>query len=126
MEEAIVAIVTILSNIVLNVISDDVSNGKMNIVEKIKFFLFKRKTKNWLQTFCKGKDGTVLTSGRFQTYLDYYKPIKKIYEHVVECDGVFGRKDEFIRNLIEEAKNSCGNNGYKITVMDESIIKELR
>ena len=64
-------IATILSDMVLNLISDDVVNKKANIRERLDFYFFKKRVNNWLTDFCRKNDGTILTSGKFETY-DYF------------------------------------------------------
>lgn len=118
-------IITTLSNIILNVFSDDVSEKKQSVMEKVKLFFFEKRIKRRMTSFCQGKDGTVLTSGRFETFLKYHKPIEKIYAYILDCGGDSIATKTFINQLLEETKNSYNDGTHKITVLDEAIIKEF-
>lgn len=117
-------IATILSDMVLNLISDDVVNKKANIRERLDFYFFKKRVNNWLTDFCRKNDGTILTSGKFETYLKYHNPIEKIYEYVIQCNNECVTKDDLIDSLIEELKNSYDDT-HTIAVTDELIIKSM-
>ena len=91
-------IVTAISDIVIGLITESVSDGKMTIKENIKSWSFKKKIKKWLREFIKKNDGTILTSGKFEDFLKYYKPIEKIYEHLLQSNGDITTKEELINN----------------------------
>lgn len=93
-------IVTAISDIVIGLITESVSDGKMTIKENIKFWSFKKKIKKWLREFIKKNDGTILTSGKFEDFLKYYKPIEKIYEHLLQSNGDITTKEELINGLV--------------------------
>lgn len=118
-------VIAMLSNVVINVISNDVSDEKMNIIEKIDVCFFKTKIKKRINGFCKGKDGSVLTSGQFQIFIKYHNPFERIYEHIMGCNTDGLSKDELIKKLVEETKSTCNNSEFRISVCDESILKEL-
>jgi hypothetical protein len=42
-------------------LSSDVSVGKSHLLDKWKFYRFKRKNQKWIHSFCINHDGTILT-----------------------------------------------------------------
>lgn len=118
-------IVTAISDIVIGLITESVSDGKMTIKENIKFWSFKKKIKKWLRQFIKKNDGTILTSGKFEDFLKYYKPIEKIYEHLLQSNGDITTKEELINGLVGQLKVFFNDDEGGISVLDESVVREL-
>lgn len=118
-------IVTAISDIVIGLITESVSDGKMTIKENIKFWSFKKKIKKWLREFIKKNDGTILTSGKFEDFLKYYKPIEKIYEHLLQSNGDITTKEELINGLVGQLKVFFNDDEREINVIDESVVREL-
>ena len=118
-------IVTAISDIVIGLITESVSDGKMTIKENIKFWSFKKKTKKWLREFIKKNDGTILTSGNFEDFLKYYKPIEKIYEHLLQSNGDITTKEELMDGLVGQLKVFFNDDEREINVLDESVVREL-
>lgn len=118
-------IVTAISDIVIGLITESVSDGKMTIKENIKFWSFKKKIKKWLREFIKKNDGTILTSGKFEDFLKYYKPIEKIYEHLLQSNGDITTKEELINGLVGQLKVFFNDDEREINVLDESVVREL-
>lgn len=111
-------IVTAISDIVIGLITESVSDGKMTIKENIKFWSFKKKIKKWLREFIKKNDGTILTSGKFEDFLKYYKPIEKIYEHLLQSNGDITTKEELINGLVGQLKVFFNDDEGRISVLD--------
>ena len=118
-------IVTAISDIVIGLITESVSDGKMTIKENIKFWSFKKKIKKWLREFIKKNDGTILTSGKFEDFLKYYKPIEKIYEHLLQSNGDITTKEELINGLVGQLKVFFNDDEREINVIGESVVREL-
>lgn len=118
-------IVTAISDIVIGLITESVSDGKMTIKENIKFWSFKKKIKKWLREFIKKNDGTILTSGKFEDFLKYYKLIEKIYEHLLQSNGDITTKEELINGLVGQLKVFFNDDEREINVIDESVVREL-
>lgn len=118
-------IVTAISDIVIGLITESVSDGKMTIKENIKSWSFKKKIKKWLREFIKKNDGTILTSGKFEDFLKYYKPIEKIYEHLLQSNGDITTKEELINGLVGQLKVFFNDDEGGISVLDESVVREL-
>ena len=118
-------IVTAISDIVIGLITESVSDGKMTIKENIKFWSFKKKIKKWLREFIKKNDGTILTSGKFEDFLKYYKPIEKIYEHLLQSNGDITTKEELINGLVGQLKVFFNDDEREINVIDESVVRDL-
>ena len=118
-------IVTAISDIVIGLITESVSDGKMTIKENIKSWSFKKKIKKWLREFIKKNDGTILTSGKFEDFLKYYKPIEKIYEHLLQSNGDITTKEELINGLVGQLKVFFNDDEREINVIDESVVREL-
>ena len=109
-------IVTAVSDIVIGLITESVSDGKMTIKENIKFWSFKKKIKKWLREFIKKNDGTILTSGKFEDFLKYYKLIEKIYEHLLQSNGDITTKEELINGLVGQLKVFFNDDEREINV----------
>ena len=118
-------IVTAVSDIVIGLITESVSDGKMTIKENIKFWSFKKKIKKWLREFIKKNDGTILTSGKFEDFLKYYKLIEKIYEHLLQSNGDITTKEELINGLVGQLKVFFNDDEREINVIGESVVREL-
>lgn len=118
-------IVTAIFDIVIGLITERVSDGKMTIKENIKFQSFKKKIKKWLREFIRKKDGTILTYGKFEDFLKYYKPIEKIYEHLLQSNGDITTKEEFINGLVGQLKVFFNDDERGINVLDELVVREL-
>ena len=118
-------IASILLNALVNVISNDISNGKTGIIERYNFSNFKRKNKKWIDDFCKKNDGTILCSGRFELYLTYQHPINKIFNYVLNPSRDGLGDDIFINQMVKEAKEYLTSGNGNLSVQDESVIKEL-
>ena len=116
-------IVTAISDIVIGLITESVSDGKMTIKENIKFWSFKKKIKKWLREFIKKNDGTILTSGKFEDFLKYYKPIEKIYEHLLQSNGDITTKEELINGLVGQLKVFFNDDEREINVIDVMVRK---
>lgn len=116
-------IVTAISDIVIGLITESVSDGKMTIKENIKFWSFKKKIKKWLREFIKKNDGTILTSGKFEDFLKYYKPIEKIYEHLLQSNGDITTKEELINGLVGQLKVFFNDDEGGISVLDGLLIE---
>lgn len=118
-------IASTLLSILINVISSNISNSKTGIVERYRFFRFKKITKKWVVDFCTKHDGTILTSGKFETYLTYQHPINKIFEYVLNSDRDGLGDATFRKQITEKTKEFLLNEYCSISVQDEVIIKEL-
>lgn len=104
------------------------------------FWSFKKKIKKWLRQFIKKNDGTILTSGKFEDFLKYYKPIEKIYEHLLQSNGdittMIALKDDriternrtlayFKDNSILRYRDFVEDIGHKYVVQEHEIKKSM-
>lgn len=118
-------IASTLLNVLVNVISSDISNGKTGIIERYNFFRFKKKNKKWIDDFCKKHDETILCSGKFEMYLTYQHPTKKIFDYVLNPSRDGLGDDTFINQIVKEAREYLISENSSLSVQDESVIKEL-
>lgn len=118
-------IASTILNVLVNVISSDISNGKTGIIGRYNFFKFKRKNKKWIDNFCKKHDGTVLCSGKFEMYLTYQHPINKTFDYVLNPSRNGLGDDTFINQMVKEAREYLTNGNSSLSVQDESVIKEI-
>lgn len=114
-----------LLNVLVNVISSDISNGKTGIIERYNFFRFKKKNKKWIDDFCKKHDETILCSGKFEMYLTYQHPTNKIFDYVLNPSRDGLGDDTFINKMVEDAREYLTSGSGGLSVQDESVIKEL-
>ena len=57
--------------------------------------------------------------------MKYYKPIEKIYEHLLQSNGDITTKEELINGLVGQLKVFFNDDEGGISVLDESVVREL-
>lgn len=57
--------------------------------------------------------------------MKYYKPIEKIYEHLLQSNGDITTKEELINGLVGQLKVFFNDDEREINVIDESVVREL-
>lgn len=118
-------IVSTISNILINVVSTDISDSKVNLIERFRLYRFRREVKKWLEKFCLENDGSILTNGQFVKYLRYHKPVEKINDYILGRGSDLAGENEYIGSLVRDTKDILGNENINISITDEIIIKEL-
>ena len=118
-------IVSNISNILINVVSTDISGSKVNLIEKFRLYRFGREVKKWLEKFSLENDGTILTTGHFITYLRYHKPVEKIHDYILNCGSSLEGENEYIGGLVKDTKDILRNENINLSITDEIVIKEL-
>ena len=84
-------IITTITSIIINVISNDVGVSKTKIMERLRFKRFCRKMHKWVREYVQKNDGTILTTSAFMNYYTYQKPVERILNYLYEpsCKGAF-------------------------------------
>lgn len=57
--------------------------------------------------------------------MKYYKPIEKIYEHLLQSNGDITTKEELINGLVGQLKVFFNDDEREINVIGESVVREL-
>lgn len=118
-------IVSTISSIVINIVSNDLDSKKRSIIDDFRFRKFKKSNKKWLEQFCLGNDGTVVLSDAFAAYLKYHRPIEKIHEFVLQMEQANQTEDEFVKSLVKECKTYVIASNRKCDIWDEGVLKDL-
>lgn len=119
------AVVGTISNIIINIISNDLDYIKGNLILYIKIKLYKRKTKKWIEEFIKQNDETFLTNSTFERFLKYHQPIEKIHDYVFELSSSDLDKNAFIAECVKECKEHFTINKKEFLPKDERLLKEF-
>ena len=113
-----------ISNIVINIISNDLDSYKNNFFLSIKIRLHFRKTKKWINNFLKQHDETFFTSNVFERYLKYQKPINKLHDFIFVPEYTLN-ENEFILECVQECKLYFKENNYFFGPRDESLLTDF-
>ena len=97
-----------VASIVINVISNDVFQGKENIVVKLRIFFFRQNLSKEIQNYINNHDGSALTTGTFENFMERYHIAERIFSHVAGNSESITKK-AFLEKLIIIFNNS----GYK-------------
>jgi hypothetical protein len=114
-----------LSNIIINVISGDISNGRDRISDKISFWRFKRQISKWIKLFINQHDGTILIQGCFHDYLKYYNPIERIYNYISKPNIQEVCKEEFLSMLSDLCIEKIKKDGFAVPALEEKLPKKM-
>lgn len=98
-------IADIVSSLLLNIISNDLYQGKENIFRKCELYFFRNKFLRDLRKYINCHDGSALTTGSFEQYLDKYCVVEKIFAHVLG-DGKSIAKLDYLKGLVSIFENS--------------------
>ncbi len=118
-------IIEVISNIVINIISNDLDSIKGNFILSFKIKVHNKKTKKWIREFINENDGTFLTTSTFERYLKYQKPIEKIHDYVFELDYDNLDKATFISECVRECKAYFTANQKSFVPSDERLLKDF-
>lgn len=90
----------VIETIILNVLSNEIFEEKGNYLRRQKIRWYKRNLIKQVREYINSHDGTILTTGAFERFLQYSKPIEKIFGHVTNAQNVLS-KDGFIKEQID-------------------------
>lgn len=90
----------IIETIILNMLSNEIFQEKGSCFRRIKVRRYKRNLIKQVREYINSHDGTILTTGTFERFLQYYKPIEKIFGHVTNTQDVLS-KEGFIKEQID-------------------------
>lgn len=119
------AIVTAISSIIINLVSNDVDIEKRNFIERIKYKRFIKKSRKWLDDFCIKNEGTILLTGVFVDYIKYHDPITKIHNFVCRFEDRDKSDKIFIQELVQHCISVIRSSGKQCSVIDEQKVGEL-
>lgn len=116
-------IAKMIESLVSGLMSEILSHTKDSLWRKIKLYRFKKNLSNWIRQFINSHDGSVLTSGDFERFLIYQKPLDKIVDAIVG-ENPLHTSDALIKELVDLFKKSQSKRN-NISCVDEMIIKDL-
>lgn len=90
----------VVETIILNVLSNEIFQEKGNCFRRLKIRRYKRSLIKQVREYINSHDGTILTTGAFERFLQYSKPIEKIFGHVTNAQDALS-KDGFIKEQID-------------------------
>ena len=116
-------IAKLIESLVFGLMSEILSHTKDSLWRKIKLYRFNKSLSSWIRSFINSHDGSALTSGDFEVFLTYQKPLDKIADAIVG-DNPLNTSDAIIEEIVAQFKtrHSKRNN---ITCFDEMILKDL-
>ena len=116
---------SIILNIIINVISSEIFDHKLGIVQKIRFSRFKKKLYLFINEFFKRNDGTVITTGRFAYFFENYHVTQFALDVVLDIDNKIVGEKEYVEDLLSKFKDSYIEPEIKLSLNDERILKEF-
>lgn len=93
-------IINLIESIIINLFSSQLYDGKMTFCERIRLKYFRKKLLKWIRKYIIQHDGTVLTTGDFEIFLQYHQPIENIFKQISSGTGVVS-KEMFINEQVE-------------------------
>lgn len=114
-----------LSTIIINVLSNCVYEEKQKAIDTVKLNELKKEIDEWIEKYCLTNDGSILTSSAFLNYVNYQKPILKIYDYITKSDAQKPLENIFIKDLICDCKESVLSSGRTLSVEDNSILRDF-
>ena len=117
-------IITTITSIIINVISNDVDFGKTKIIERLSFKRFCRKMHKWVREYVQENDGTILTTSAFMNYYTYQKPVEKILNYLYDPSYTVS-EHEYVEQLINECKESVVSNASRYVTEDYFVLKKF-
>lgn len=116
-------ILGIIENVVMNLFSSQLYDGKNSIIFKMKLWLFRKKLMKWIRRFIKSHDGTVLSTGDFERFITNYKLIEHIFSQA-SATTISKSKDEFVNDEIQ-LFHSIQNNPEKNSFDTDDLLKKF-
>lgn len=93
-------IFNLIESIIINLFSSQLYDGKATICERIRLKCFRKKLFKRIRKYIIQHDGSVLTTGDFEIFLQYHHPIENIFKQISSGTGVVS-KESFINEQIE-------------------------
>lgn len=93
-------IFNLIESIIINLFSSQLYDGKVTFCERIRLKCFRKKLFKRIRKYIIQHDGSVLTTGDFEIFLQYHHPIEKIFKQISSGSGVVS-KESFINEQIE-------------------------
>ncbi len=94
-----IGVFNVVTSIIINLFSNQLYDGKVTICERIRLRRFRKKLIKWTRQYINRHDGTVLTTGDFETFLKQYHLIENIFNYVSDTKNNIS-KEKFIKDQI--------------------------
>ena len=108
--------VTLIETIILNVLSNEALQAKGTFVNRMRIYRYRKSLVKKVREYINSHDGTILTTGAFERFLQYSKPIERIFGHVVSTHEKTS-KERFIEEEIRIFTDSY-RDGKKLSPID--------
>ena len=93
-------ILNLIESIIINLFSSQLYGGKATFCERIRLKCFRKKLFRRIRKYIIQHDGSVLTTGDFEIFLQYHHPIENIFKQISGGTGTVS-KELFIKEQIE-------------------------
>lgn len=113
-------IIDIVSSLLLNIISNDLYQGRESVYRKCEWFFFRKRVSRDLRRYINCHDGSVLTTDSFERFLERYNVVEKILAHVLG-DGEAIAKKDYLNRLVRDFENS-GQHKRQWSVLDLDLV----
>ncbi|WP_313185446.1 hypothetical protein [Lacrimispora sp.] len=114
-----------ISSIIMELMLDKLNSELSKLITEAGFSRFIVNSKLAVEEFVTKNDGTIITSGNFENYLTYQKPIEKIYEFVLNPESTELGENKFIQELVKHCKDSMISLNGVCNTTDETILRDL-
>ena len=108
--------VRLIETIILNVLSNEIFLKNKSCFGKLRMRKHKNVLLKQIREYMNSHDGTIITSGEFDRFLQYSKPVEKILGHVTNAQDALSKE-----GFIDEQINSFANqysDGKKLSPID--------
>ena len=93
-------IFNLIESIIINLFSSQLYDGKATFCERIRLKCFRKKLFKRIRKYIIQHDGSVLTTGDFEIFLQHHHPIEKIFNQISSGTDIVS-KESFINEQIE-------------------------
>ena len=121
----ITAIVSTISDIVINVLSSVIYDKGKNLLESQHAEQIKVRIRKWTEGFFSKHMEMVFESSQFNNYVKYQKPFDKIRDYVFETDNSVIIEQEFLKGITTDCKRHIIEADGKCSTFEESTICDL-
>lgn len=114
---------TTIGSILTNMVSSDLWQRGLQLVDRHQVNDFLDETAEWSIDYINSHDGTILTTNRFATFLEYEHPIENMLGFLIGSTNTPSKR-AFINSQIDLFKNS-GKDDVPLNVDDTRLLFEF-
>lgn len=126
MEKIMETIVSIISNIVINLFSSFIYDKGSSCFSSFEKKEVDKKICAWTEKFFSTHIEVVFETSEFLDYVTYQKPLDKICEYVFNANkNVVIEEQDFVKSLVYECKRNIIDAGVNCSILEESAIRDM-